>query len=122
MYVVVMFAGKLAILLLYQRIFDTGSTRWFGRLIKFCLVIQCIKDSIFLCLILLECIPISAVWDKSITNAKCLNLGAVSLAGSIASIATDVALMILPLPVLWKLQVSRIKRLGLCFIFSVASL
>lgn len=122
MYIAVGFGGRLAILLLYQRVLDTGSIRWFSWLLKICIVIQCVKDSIFMCLILLECIPISTVWDKSITNAKCLDLHAISVAGAITSITTDIVLMLLPVPVLWRLQVSRAKRIGLVFVFAVASL
>lgn len=122
MYIVVTFAGKLAILLLYQRIFDIGSKKIFGRVIKVCIVLQCLDSLTYLCLIVLECIPISAVWDKSITNPKCLDLHAISVAGAISSMATDVILMLLPMPVLWTLQVSRMKRIGLVFIFAVASL
>lgn len=122
MYIVVTFSGKFAILLLYQRVFDTGSNRWFGKAVKVCLVLQGIDTIIYLGLIIFECVPIAAVWDKSITNAKCLNLRAVALIGSISSIATDVILIILPMPVLWRLQVSRTKRIGLALIFSVASL
>ncbi|KAF7534149.1 hypothetical protein G7054_g6453 [Neopestalotiopsis clavispora] len=106
MYIVVTFAGKLAILLLFLRIFDTGSK----------------KIITYMCLIVLECIPIAAVWDKSITNPKCLDLHAISVAGAISSMTTDVILMVLPIPVLWTLQISRAKRIGLVFLFAIASL
>lgn len=122
MYIVVTFAGKLAILLLYQRIFDIGSKKIFGWVIKVCIVLQILDSLTYLCLIVLECIPISAVWDKSITNPKCLDLHAISVAGAISSMTTDVILMLLPMPVLWTLQISRMKRIGLVFIFAVASL
>jgi hypothetical protein len=122
MYVVVMFTGKITILLLYLRIFDTGSVKWFGWVIKICLVLLCISQTIFLFLVIFECLPISAVWDKSITSAKCLNLHALAVVGAVSSIGTDILLMVLPIPALWQLQVSRAKRLGLVFIFSVASL
>ncbi|KAK9781745.1 putative Extracellular membrane protein CFEM domain-containing protein [Seiridium cardinale] len=122
MYVVVMFSGKVTMLLLYLRLFNTGSARWFGWLIKVLLVLLCISQTIFLILVVLECIPISAIWDKSITNARCLDLHAIATVGSISSIVIDVILMILPIPVLWRLQVSRAKRIGLVLIFAVASL
>lgn len=122
MYIIVQCSARVAILLLYRQIFDTGSTPWFGTLLKVCLVLQVVKESIFLFLIIFECLPISAMWDKSITDAKCLDLSAISLAGAICSIATDVVLAMLPIPMLWKLQVSRAKRVGIAFVFVVASL
>jgi hypothetical protein len=122
MYVIVQCSARMAILLLYQQVFDTGSTAWFGLVIKICLVLQMVKETIFLFLIIFECLPISAVWDKSITDAKCLNLSLISLVGAIFSIGTDVVLALLPIPMLWKLQVSRAKRVGIAFVFVVASL
>lgn len=122
MYIVVQCSARLAILLLYQRVFDTGSTVWFSMLIKICFVLQVVGETIWLFVIIFECRPISSVWDKSITNPQCLNLAAIYLAGAITSIVTDVILMILPMPMLWKLQMSRPKKLGIAMVFVVASL
>ncbi|KAH8647368.1 hypothetical protein BX600DRAFT_153121 [Xylariales sp. PMI_506] len=123
-YVVVQCTGKIGILVMYQRVFDTGSNgvRWFRftiwGLIAFCLV----EELIYILIIALQCLPVAALWDTSITGAKCINADLAFFIGAIFNIVGDIVLIILPIPMLHKLQVSQRKRIGVAIMFAVASL
>ncbi|KAM7200850.1 putative integral membrane protein [Naviculisporaceae sp. PSN 640] len=62
------------------------------------------------------CTPISGFWDKSIPSACIPNLPQwyINAAGNII---TDVAVFVLPLPALWKLNLARPQKLALVGIF-----
>ena len=73
--------------------------------------------------VVFQCLPISSIWDKTTTNAKCLPVSAViGFTGAGLSIVEDIIILLLPLPVVWKLQMSTKKKIGVIFMISVGSL
>ena len=68
------------------------------------------------------CVPIAYGWDKSIPGGHCANLTSAYLAVGIIDAVTDLIIMLLPLPMIWNLQVPRVRQLSLAFIFSIAAL
>ena len=68
------------------------------------------------------CDPIAYGWDITIPGGHCANREAGYLVVGIVDVSTDVFILILPLPVLWKLQVSRSRQISLLIIFSIALL
>lgn len=77
--------------------------------------------SIFVFVVLFQCLPVNAIWDRSI-EAKCLSINAAGYAGAVMAVIEDIALIILPIPELLKLQVTGRKRVGLGIMFAIASL
>lgn len=71
--------------------------------------------------LLLQCNPVSAVWDRSI-DGHCINVTAIGYVGAGISITEDLIILALPLPTLWRLQISKTKRLVVAFMFSIGSL
>lgn len=71
---------------------------------------------------LASCRPLSARW-QSIENLHlyCIDIVAYWRWISLPNIITDVFMLILPLPVIWHLKMSRKDRLGLTFIFLTGS-
>ena len=104
---------KLSILALYRRIFtDKWTTRFTWLLIGLI-----IAHWLSMCVAaLLQCIPIAASWDKRI-GGRCFNVELYFKLGNLPIIITDIPILILPLPTLWKLNASIAKKLGLTFIF-----
>jgi hypothetical protein len=121
LYCILQFCGKVAILLLYQRIFDIGISQWMRWSIIVCIILITAKDVVYLLLVVFQCIPVVASWDKTIP-ATCLSIDNIKFSGSISSIVTDIDLMVLPIPMFQILQVRFAKRAGLVFIFAVTSL
>ena len=68
-----------------------------------------------------QCVPISSAWNPSETG-KCLPYGALVLAMGIVNIITDVIMLVLPMPLLWKLNVSKSRKWMLMIMFSLGGL
>lgn len=68
-----------------------------------------------------QCVPISSAWDPSETG-KCVPYGALVLAMGIVNIVTDVIMLILPMPLLWRLKVSATRKWMLMIMFSLGGL
>ncbi|ORY16002.1 hypothetical protein BCR34DRAFT_144800 [Clohesyomyces aquaticus] len=63
-----------------------------------------------------QCRPVSAAWDFTDTNGKCINYVDYLYASSSLTVATDIALCILPWPYFWKLQLPLKQRIILCLL------
>jgi hypothetical protein len=62
------------------------------------------------------CNPVSAYWNGTDSGGSCLNQNRVILADSVISMVTDLAILILPLPLTWSLQMpfnQKLKVVGL---------
>jgi hypothetical protein len=86
------------------------------------MVLTFLSEAVFVLLIALQCQPVAALWDPAITDAKCFDGTVAFSVGGILNIASDLALMILPIPALRKLQVSAKKRAGIALVLAIASL
>ena len=105
-------AAKISVLLLYRRIFPVRSfliaiyvvgalcLLWFG---------------IVVLLALLQCQPISYVWDRSIPG-RCINLQAMYYGFTISNMALDITICFMPVRLLWKLSLPVRQRVLLIFI------
>ena len=75
----------------------------------------------FFC-VLFTCVPVTAQWDVSITDAKCISTRSIWIAGSIVNVMTDIVLLIMPLPYVWNLNAPMAQRLALGGMFVSVSL
>ena len=66
------------------------------------------------------CQPISYFWDKS-QNGHCGNQVALYLAGGIFNLILDVTVVILPMPMLWGLQMAKKKKAALTGAFGLGA-
>ncbi|KAH6656129.1 hypothetical protein BKA67DRAFT_658011 [Truncatella angustata] len=66
------------------------------------------------------CIPIAALWDPSVTGV-CNPIGpdAQFYMASIGNIVTDVVILILPIPVVWRLSLRRPQKMVLFVVFGL---
>ncbi|KAL8896774.1 MAG: hypothetical protein Q9192_002918 [Flavoplaca navasiana] len=70
---------------------------------------------------LVLCRPISINWDASV-NGTCGNVAANCLAGAGINTLTDILILILPMPIIWRLHVPLRNKLILSLIFGLGSL
>lgn len=68
------------------------------------------------------CDPISAYWEGTQHGGKCLNQGAVITADSVMSVVTDLAILLLPLPLTWSLHMSTGRKLRIIGLLSAGGL
>lgn len=72
--------------------------------------------------LLFACSPIAMSWDVGITEGSCINRPTLYIATAVANILSDIILFILPIPMVIKLQIPLMQKIGLGFIFTVGSL
>ncbi|THV53502.1 hypothetical protein BGAL_0049g00370 [Botrytis galanthina] len=117
-YLVAVVFPKLAILSLYLRIFTLRYYRNLCYILGVIIVTNCIANVIAGCL---ECIPIEFLWDKTIEGGRCFNIDVYFRWASFVNIVTDCVMLVLPIPVVWKLQTSKEVRTGLVMTFTIGS-
>jgi hypothetical protein len=110
---------KLAILALYHRVFPAPSMQLAVKILVGIVIALTLSNFI---VGLSACRPFEANWDFTLPGAKCINKEAFFIWGSIPNIATDVAMIVLPMPTIWKLQTSKNMKVGLMITFAVGSL
>jgi hypothetical protein len=73
---------------------------------------------------LFQCTPISYNWEgwKGDWKGKCLDINKLTYASAALNIAQDVAVLILPIPWLVKLQVNLKQKFGIMVMFSLGIL
>jgi len=109
---------KLAILALYLRLFTLKPY----RITVWCLIGVVVTTGIICPIMSLNlCHPFEYNWNRTIPG-WCLDEQSFYRWGSLPNIITDVAMLILPLPIVWKLQTSYKLKLGLTVAFSTGSL
>ncbi|KAJ5201805.1 uncharacterized protein N7498_006468 [Penicillium cinerascens] len=117
-YCVEIYFIKMSILCLYIRIFPETSHPYFITT----MVLLTASLIILLPMIIWQCVPIHAIWDLHRSDARCLSVSGVAYANAAVNIATEVAILILPLPLLQRLRVSKSTKGALFAIFGTGSL
>ncbi|OQD90663.1 hypothetical protein PENANT_c001G09303 [Penicillium antarcticum] len=113
-YVAVVPLIKLSVLLFYQRIFGMTKMMWFCVFLTVGYVISC-YIAFLVC-----CRPVSYYWSQYIdpTGGKCIfNLYPFYIGNAAANVTTDVIILLVPVPLVWKLQMRTSQKFMLCGIF-----
>jgi hypothetical protein len=112
---------KASILLFYMRIFDVADRlfRIVSRVATLAIFTWCL--SVILCGFLL-CRPFAYNWDQTIPGGHCNNqILSYILTGSF-NIVTDMLVLCLPIPMIWKLQMPFKTKVALTLIFAIGFL
>lgn len=68
-----------------------------------------------------SCLPIHGFWDHE-TPANCVNTLHYYLGVAIPNIATDIVLLVLPMPLIWRLQITLSQKVAVTGIFVLGGL
>ena len=113
-------ALKLSVLFFYVRIFPQRQFR------IICILVGIVCIAWFIAYILLfffTCIPFAYYWDKSIPGGHCMNENHIGYYGTTPpDILTNIVLLVLPIPYLWKLQMRKAKKIAITAIFVLGTL
>lgn len=96
--------AKFAILLLYMRVF-TARMRLFTALsyvVGFVIATTCIANTFTA---IFSCSPIAYTWDKTIVGGTCIDQLTFARFISIPNVITGVVMLVMPLPLVWQLNV-----------------
>ncbi|KAF2758477.1 hypothetical protein EJ05DRAFT_475786 [Pseudovirgaria hyperparasitica] len=109
---------KISVLVLYLRIFIDK----FSRIACWILIAALGIATVINCFLVgFQCNGQEYSWELTKPGRHCLNFQALLIWGPFINIVTDVAMLLLPIPVVRKLQVSNHVRLGLYATFLIAS-
>ncbi|KAJ5654134.1 hypothetical protein N7490_001137 [Penicillium lividum] len=109
---------KFSILFQYLRIFPA---RWFRNC---CHVIMAVVATYITWAVVsgyVNCVPVAKFWDPEIPG-HCLSFDAVWFFNASMNIATDVTLLLLPMPLLSALQLPRLQKIALMGVFAIGIL
>ena len=119
LYVAVLNLTKLSILFFYLRVFPNKTFRLITHLVMAWVLITGI---VFLFMVIFQCIPIDYIWlgwTGLYGPHRCLDINTITFVAAGFGIAQDVVILILPLPLLARLNVSRRSKLAIIFMFSL---
>ena len=109
---------KLSILLLYSRLFP------FPHLKRIIWGVSGFVVTCWLTIILLtifQCRPIRAAWDISV-KGHCLKLNVAYIVLGTCNTITDMIALCLPMPLIWRLQTDKPRKVQLICVFSLGGL
>jgi hypothetical protein len=113
---------KASILLEWTRLFVPLGTRnvfWWLCIGLVVIQLSFLVASVFaLCF---TCIPYQAIWDFTI-KGKCIDKSALEITSATIHLGSDLVILALPQKVIWSLQMSWRKKLGVSVIFSLGIL
>lgn len=110
-YVIAVAFPKLSILAMYLRIFTAP---FYRTVIYSVIYILVISSTILFMLMLFQCTPVNYFWDKTILGGKChFDIEKLFLYASLPNIITDVIMLALPMPFIFRLNMTRKVKVGL---------
>ena len=116
-----MLSTKVAILLLYRRVFSPLGQGLFEKVIRLFIAILCLfYIATFFAKIFL-CVPRARIWNKSVPGT-CLDNAAVLNTNGIFNLLTDVIILLVPLKAVWSLQLDRRRKIGVVMVFTLGFL
>jgi len=110
---------RASMLLLYIRIFVVRS---FGMI---CWTLIAVNMAMLVSVILVVCLicrPIAYSFDKTIPDGHCGDLLKFELYTAILNLIMDSIIVILPMPMLWRLQMQTKKKIGLIIVLGMGAM
>lgn len=110
--------AKFSLLFTYLRL---SRLRWF-RLCVYANMFIVVGYNIALVFpLIFTCRPFMKNWDVTILEGTCINRTPIYMATAVLNMVTDIVLLVLPIPMIVKLQMPRVQKAGLICIFGVGS-
>ncbi|KAL3420520.1 integral membrane protein [Phlyctema vagabunda] len=108
---------KCSLLTMYYRIFPIRSI----KIGAYILAGVSISWAISICMVsIFQCTPIAKTWNPTL-DGHCINLKASFIGNAIPNILTDILILALPMPQIWKLHTTVLQRAQICFVFLLGS-
>ena len=97
---------KISLLFLYRRIFPIP---WFQRVLLAFGIFLTIMTAVSLIVCVVQCIPLHKMWEPA-AQGQCIEFGKFALAMSCINVCTDIFILVLPLPVVWGLNIDSHRK------------
>ena len=104
---------RLSIIFLYLRIFSNKKVRiacWvlIGWALAYGLAFQFAA--------MFACVPINRFWND-MAHSKCINFPLFFKLSTVPLIVSDIPMLIIPIPQVWKLETTKLRRIGIIILF-----
>ena len=110
---------KIAILLLYRRVFVPQRGSRLDVLIKLYMVISALFYFSITVVKIWECNPRARIWAKADNPGSCVNLPILLDTSGAFNTLSDLLILLVPVKAVWNLHMSRVKKIGVCLVFTV---
>lgn len=110
--------AKASLLCFYYRL---SALTWLKRTSLGLNIIQIAYSTALVLALFFACQPLSKVFSATVTEGSCINRTSVYICIAALNIASDVVLLIMPIPVVWALQMPRMQRVGVLVVFLLGS-
>ena len=118
-YIMSLFGYKMAILFLYLRIYQVNRTFRFATYVTMFIIFAYLFSNF--CTQLFGCQPFKKEYDKQVPG-HCIDYIKADYAYGSLNFITDLILFVLPLPMVWRLQLNLKEKIGISLIFAIGSL
>lgn len=108
--------SKLAALAFYARVFSRNSNKMFFRTLQITATIILVVWLVTIFTDMFQCTPIKKAWHPEI-EGHCINTWKWWLANGVFSITLDIWILLLPLPILWNLQLQASRKIFITIMF-----
>lgn len=104
--------SKCAILLLYVRVFTTSNKTFIASvyLVGFVVIATGVANTF---VAIFQCSPVAYEWNKSIEGGQCIDQIAFARYMAIPNVVTGAFMLVMPLPLAWRLNLTVSARLAL---------
>ena len=109
---------KLAILLLYRRVFLPQRWSVFDVAIRLLMLIICLFYIATTAVKIWECTPRSRIWDKSI-QGTCINVSSLLNTSGLFNTISDILILLVPVKSVWRLNMDRGRKVACVLLFTV---
>ncbi|KAL5365187.1 hypothetical protein BJX96DRAFT_158711 [Aspergillus floccosus] len=106
---------KISILLMYYRIFRFPHFKKWAYIISTFVVLWVICITF---LFIFICVPVQKLWYPYLPG-RCINQVATWISNAVSTILTDLVILLLPIPQVWRLQLRLSEKLALTFAFGL---
>ena len=89
---------------------------WIALAVTICTAIAATFAVIF------QCRPIKFNWDRTIPGGHCINQNAFYVTGGSIGMVLDIWTLLIPIPMLWQLQMPRRQKFAFTAIFTIGLL
>lgn len=116
-----LFFTKLSILLLIRRVFcsvQLDAPYWITLAI---IVLNSIFYLLFFFIPIFGCLPRAKIWDNSV-QGQCLDINVLYLASASFNVISDIAMLGVPIYLVWSLRMSIPRKMGVTAIFFFGAL
>lgn len=118
-YAPLMFATKLAVLVLYLRVFvpPRSQKSWVYYSILFIVAYNACYYVANLFTVIFNCVPREKIWNSSV-EGTCVDTYDVLIVTAALNMASNFMMVLLPMTVIWRLRMSRKKKIEISVVFA----